>query len=394
MFFSISQQHKNNFSYFYQLGPFSVSTDAGWTEYKKNNYHILYKGYADSEPMDSAIESIIEQNEPTRLGNFCVLVFDSATLKIKTDRYRGFPIWVESGKEITNLIKLDHTAWTDSLIEINPDFTVNETKFDVIGPIDTSYITLDQAVSQINHILEIKTQNFLKTINSPIKTFLSGGVDSLLVYSYLQRYTNNYEIIQCSHVDYDEFWLKNSGTLQNFWGYNQIHHWQESCALTSGAPGDEFMLRSPTTVDLFLKFHGIDMISLLDQDRWKNCLHHTYFNLPKHRNIFLSTQISSVVDRYQLLWNLCNILVNDWQHWHIGNTLTWTPLRDLEITKILLRLPVDNLLGQIMNSDVSCCLIEQNKPGLTKVISDQKNSGNSMKNLVNFYSNILAKSKQ
>ena len=344
--------------------------------------------------MDSAIESIIEQNEPTLLGNFCALVFDSATLKIKTDRYRGFPIWVESGKEITNLIKLDHTVWTDSLIEINTDLTVNETKFDVIGPIDTSYTTIDQVTADINRILETKAQAFTKTIQRPIKSFLSGGVDSLLVYSYLQRYTDDYELVQCSHVDYDEFWLKNSGTVRSFWGYNQIHHWRESCVLTSGAPGDEFMLRSPTTVSVFLKFHEKNMVDLLNKDLWKDCLHYTYFNLPKHQAIFSDENALPNWDRTQLIWNLCNILVNDWQHWHIGNTLTWTPLRDLEIAKLLFRLPVDDLLGQIMNSDISCRLIEQNKPGLTKVISDQKNSGNSMKNLVNFYFSNLAKSAQ
>ena len=394
MFFSISQEHQPNFINFYQLGPFFVSTDAGWKEYKNSSHHVVYKGYADSEPLDSIIESIAEQTEPTRLGNFCALVFDSSTLKIKTDRYRSFPIWIESGQTITNLTRLTDTAWTDSLVEIHPDLTVNETKFDVIGPIDTSYITVDQAVDQINHILETKTQNFIKTIHRPIRAFLSGGVDSLLVDSYLQRYTDNYEMVQCSHVDYDEFWLKNSGTVRNFWGYNQIHHWHDSCVLTSGAPGDEFMLRSPSTVDLFLKFHEKNMIDLLRQATWKDCLHHDYFSLAKHQIIFSNHTELPDWNRSQLLWNLCNILVNDWQHWHIGNTLTWTPLRDLAIVKLLLRLPVDDLLGQIMNSDISRRLIEQNKPGLTRVISDQKNSGNSMKNLADFYYSKWAKSAQ
>lgn len=394
MFFNISQKHQTNFSNFYQLGPFSVSTDAGWREYKNSRHHVVYKGYADNEPMDSVIESIIEQTEPNILGNFCALVFDSKTLKIKTDRYRSFPIWFESGQAITNLHKLTDTAWTDSLVEINTDLTVNETKFDVIGEIDTSNITVDQAVDQINHILKIKTQNFIKTIQRPVRAFLSGGVDSLLVYSYLQRYTDDYEMVQCNHIDYDEFWLKNSGTIQRFWGYTQIHHWRESCVLTSGTPGDEFMLRSPTTVDLYLRFHKKNMIDLLSQDQWKYCLHYNYFTLDKHQTIFSNHSALPDWNRSALIRNICNILVNDWQHWHIGNTLTWTPLRDLEIVKLLLRLPLDDLLGQIMNSDISRRLIEQNKPGLTNVISDQKNSGNSMKNLVDFYFKDLAKSAQ
>lgn len=396
MFFSIAKQYKTNFSRFYQLGSFKISTDAGWTELQQDNHHILYKGYADDGQLGQLLNSIIEQTEPILLGNFCVLAVDlvTNTLKIKTDRYRSFPIYAESTKEVTNLVKLNHTIWADSLVEINPDMTINETKFDVIGAIDTAYTTVDEVVKKINTILENKTQNFVNFIDRPIKTFLSGGVDSLLVYSYLQQYTDNYEMIKCSHIDYDEFWLKNSGTLKTYWGYSQVHHWNDPCILTSGAPGDEFMLRSPVTIDLFLKLQNRNMIDLLNQDCWQGCLHNDYFNLSKNYNIFADNTPLPQWNRQQMIWNLCNIVVNDWQHWHLGNTLTWTPLRDLEIFKLLLCLPVDDAMGQIMNSDISCQLINQNKVGLTSIISDQKNSGNYMKNLVDFYFNTLDKATQ
>jgi hypothetical protein len=78
------------------------------------------------------------------------------------------------------------------------------------------------------------------------------------------------------------------------------------------------------------------------------------------------------------------MVINDWQHWHLGNTLTWTPLRDLEIFKALLRLPADSAVGQIMNSNISLQLIERNRPGLSALISDQKNTGNVMNNLCRF----------
>jgi hypothetical protein len=132
------------------------------------------------------------------------------------------------------------------------------------------------------------------------------------------------------------------------------------------------------------------MTKLLEQDRWKNCLHHTYFSKSKHQEIFQNQSPPTTWSRHDMLWNLCNILANDWQHWHIGNTLTWTPLRDLRIIKLLLRLPVEQALGQIMNSDISRSLIENNCSGLSKYISDQKNSGNVMSNLVDFYFNKSA----
>jgi len=392
MFFSISRQPETNFSHCYQLGNFYVNTDAGWHETAMQQYKIVYKGYSDLYSIEDAVTFMLDQTEPTLLGNFCAIVFDSNSnsIKIKTDKYRSFPIFVDSGHKVTNLTQSEHVAWTDSIVEIYPDLTVNETKFDVIESIDTGFISVEDAVKEIDLILTEKTQNFLSHNKLPFKVFLSGGVDSLLVYSYLQRFTDQYALIKAQHIDYDKFWLKNSSLLAKFWGYKQIHHWSEPCILTSGAPGDEFMLRSPVTTNLFLKAQNYNMVELLEQDSWKNCLHHTYFSQSKHLEIFQNQNPPADWSRHDMLHSLCNILVNDWQHWHIGNTLTWTPLRDLRIIKILLRLPMDEALGQIMNSNISRTLIEKNYPGLTKCISDQKNSGNSMENLVDFYFNHSA----
>jgi len=178
--------------------------------------------------------------------------------------------------------------------------------------------------------------------------------------------------------------LMNSGTVQrSFWGYSQFHHWTKACVLSSGAPGDEFMLRSPSTCDLFLKFYQHHVIDLL-RNQWQDCLHHSYFSKQKHLDIFNTQQLDANWDVATMMWNLCNIVVNDWQHWHLGETLTWTPLRDLEIFKMLLRLPVEQAMGQIFDSKVSLQLIENNKAGLGNLISDQKNSGNPLSNLCDF----------
>ena len=130
----------------------------------------------------------------------------------------------------------------------------------------------------------------------------------------------------------DIFPLLNYDKIASNWGYKQIHHWRESCILTSGAPGDEFMLRSPTTCDLFLKYYNIDIVQLTKEN--PDCLHHEYFLLNKHLDIFNTQQIDTSLTKEQMYKHLCNIIINDWQHWHLGNTLTWTPLRDLEIFKL------------------------------------------------------------
>jgi len=242
-------------------------------------------------------------------------------------------------------------------------------------------LTEYEVVDQIDKILSAKTKSFLSHNQLPIKAHLSGGVDSLLVYSYLKKFDHEHTLINYAHIDYDEFWLKNSGTLAQFWGYRQIHHWKTPCVLTSGAPGDEFMLRSPTTSDRYLKAHQLSMLSLLELPQWQNCLHSAYFKKPAHKEIFQNQLIKSYQTHEHLVWDLCNTIVNDWQHWHIGHTLTWTPLRDLEIFKLLLRLPVNSAVGQILNSQISRTLIDHNQLGLSSAISDQKNVGNVLKNL-------------
>ena len=386
MFFSIDFNPQDNFSYFYQLGDFTLSTDAGWRETVIDNNQIVYKGYADQDHLIKLLPAIISQTQPYLIGNFCVIVHNKNTgdIKIKTDKYRGFPIFI-GNKKITNLTCQESTAWSDDIIEIDCNFNIIRSKFDVIGDICLDPIDLNECINKIDKILNQRTTSFLLHNTLPIKAYLSGGVDSALVYSYLQKYTKQYELLKCNHIDYDEFWLKNSGTLQkNFWGYKQIHHWTTPGVLTSGAPGDEFMLRSPTTSDLLLKFHGMPMTKLLESANWKNCLHYTYFHKDANYKIFQEQQLDTNWAHQDLIWNLCNIVVNDWQHWHLGNTLTWAPLRDLDIFKLLLRLPIDVLLTQIMDSAISIELIENNFPGLSKIISDQKNSGNQFKNLCDF----------
>lgn len=382
MFFSIGRDSKDNFSFHYQLGPFAVSTDAGWNQHCGNSYTAVYKGYADSGPLISLLDQIAQQTQPELFGNFCVIVYDhvSGRLQIQTDRLRSFPIYVNDDS-VTNLIPGAWTAWTDSVISIDRDFVVTESKFDVIGSIDTAPVTTEQVVDLIHQRLTEKTQSFLKFNTLPVRAFLSGGIDSLLVYSYLQRFTQNFDLVKCNIIEYDQFWLQNSGDISGHWAYSQIHHWIDPCVLTSGAPGDEFMLRSPVTVDLFLKYHNIHITDLLKEKTW---LHSLYFNQKKHLDLFQTQTVDHSWSRTQLHWHLCNMVVNDWQHWHLGNTLTWTPLRDLEIFKLLLRLPAAEATAQIMNSDISQQLIEKNSPGLTALISDQKNTGNVMNNLCRF----------
>lgn len=382
MFFCISHKVCENYTQHHHLKPFVINVDAGWSLQKVGKFTVVFKGYADGTDLSQSLDTIVAQREPVYTGNYCVFCYDpdNKNITVHTDRYRGFPIFV-GNREVTNLSPTGRTVWTDGLIVINWNLTVDQIEFDVVGNIDLTPLTHSQVVEQVTDILDRRTQQFLTHNKLPLKSYLSGGVDSLLVYSFLKKHGANTELVDYDHLEYDWFWTQNSGSLRQYWGYQQIHHWRKPCILSSGAPGDEFMLRSPSICNQFLLHRGTSILEQLTAT--PDCIHGQYFALPKHVAFYEGH--TPVADRIELFKTLCNTIINDWQHWHLGNTLTWTPLRDMEIFKLFLRLELNDALGQIMNSAISVNIIENNWPGLSQVISNHKNIGSLLSNFGEYF---------
>ena len=375
MFFNINTHPLANFPCCYAMGDLFVNTDSGWQQRQIDQYDIVYKGYLDRGHLEDSLDHIVSAHEPGHTGNFCVIVFDRQLkiFKIKSDRWRSFPIYLDPQRSINNLVPRDRVAWTDSLISFDSTLEIQEHKFDVIG--DTAPASTD--VKSIRQHLLDRAQRFYDHNLTPIKVFLSGGVDTMLVYSCVLALDLPHEVVWATHVDHDLFWLHNHRDIQTHWGYRQIHHWIQPTMLASGAPGDEFMLRSPTTANFWLLHQNTNVL----QELKPGDLHWSYFNKPKHLELFAQQQqtFSPVVD---VKWHILNTVLNDWQHWHLGNTLTWTPLRDLDLAKMMLCLDPSQIIQQICSSKVSIDIIEMNCPGLAAGISDEKNCGNSLANLV------------
>jgi hypothetical protein len=384
MFFHISKTKQDNFPYNHKTNNFIVSLDEGWnhtTDEHHNN--IWFKGYLDDAILADHVIHISQEEEPKHSGNFCIIkVFDTGLI-VRTDRLRSFPLWYHSEIGLTNLQNIGETYWTDSYIMLNNDLSIIHSKYDVVGTIDDSLLTLDQVIEEVDNILDRKIKLFLDQQSLPIRIFLSGGIDTALIFSYVEKHTNNYKLITGCYTEFDYFYLKNHGKLKNLWGYTQIHHWSESCILASGAPGDEFTARNPLTANLLLKSHNLSIPVLLSNPKYKNCLHYSYYNQQKYFDLW-STQ----KDTYSLKDTIkicCDYNVNDWQHWHLGKTLTWTPLRDIEVFKLFARLNPNDLSDQVMNSVIQLKLIEKNNPKILEYLSPQKNSGDYLQNLTRLY---------
>ena len=381
MFFHISKTNQDNFPHNHITENFVISLDEGWQQtVDQHNNSIWFKGYLDNGLLKDYVLELVKEDIPTHSGLFCIIKIFDKGLIIRTDKLRSFPLRHDITLGLTNLHPIGDPVWTDSIVMLTNNLELLHTKYDVIGEINTELLSFDRVVDQVDALLDLKVKTFLALQTKPIKVFLSGGIDSTFVFSYIQKHTDNYELVLSSHIDYDYFYLKNHGYLKQFWGYSQIHHWKEDTILSSGAPGDEFSCRNPKTVDILLKYHGTSFNEVMNDIKFiDNSLNYKFFKknyLEKIINTPPATNLSDAIRE------CCNYNLNDWQHWHLGRTLTYTPLRDIDMFKLYARLDVNALKEQLMNSAIQIKLIGKNNPKLLDILSPSKNELNYMENLV------------
>lgn len=381
MFFEICDSKRDNFPHNFQHKDLFINLDHGWnTDYDKHNNKLFYKGYLDNYCLEDFLDEIAEQEEPLFTGNFCLIKCFDQGVTFKTDRFRSFPIYYNN-KSLTNLYTLGDPIHTDSFVMITNDLKKIESKFDLFPKSNYKHLSLHDCVSRVDNIITEKFTNFVKFNKLPLKVFLSGGIDTTTLYSYVLKLNIPHVLVKCFHTDLDYFYLKNHHTLSNFWGYRQIHYWTEPSLLLSGAPGDEFTVRSPTTANLMLRYHDLSIDRILENH--KDSLHYRYFL--NYSTLFESQKDAKFQSLNHVIDECLNIILNDYQHWHLGQTICFTPLRDIEIFKSIASLNKDDLINQIFNSIVQKELIKKNAPDLLNCLSTNKNTGNFLENLVNIY---------
>jgi hypothetical protein len=379
MFFSISRSPKINFPNQTQIGDIFINLDEGWHYTKIESKKVFFKGYLDFERLDEHINQIILDEQPKLLGNFCAIVIDE-NIEIKGSKYRSFPIYYDS-LEITNLIQLDKNIGANCIAKFDFDLQPTIETFNIVNSISTELLSFDQSIDLLDSLLSNKVESFLKYNQLPVKIFLTGGLDSMLVYSYIKKYSTNFELLNYQHFEYDYFWMQNYNDIKKFWAYNQLHHWRSPCVLAVGTPGDEFMMRGPLVGNAYLKHFNSNIMELLKNDKFKNCIHYNYFQKESNKRIYAKQEehLASFKNLQLLTHYICHNVYNDFQHWHLGETLTYSPLRDLDITKIILSTDMESVQNQIMDGAISKALIARNDPNLLKYVSPQKNSLDSFK---------------
>lgn len=373
MFFEISKTKNQNYPNNFELRNGTIfNCDLGWQRIEYKHYVIFFKGYClDAIEDEEFYESIITDPTPRFKGNFFCVIADD-TITVTNDDNRGSPLQYVQNQKITNLERDLTPAWSDKYLTVDPLLAVTENHF---SPYTTSYeeIDYDSALDQVDKILCDSFEAFLSKNDKPIKVFLSGGIDTLTMYSYINKFTKNYELVDYEYKKFTHFYRKNWDTkIRKFWGYNQIHSWGDvPTVLLTGGCGDEFFLRGPAMLSVLAEHHDIDTLALVEKN--PHCYHSHYLSKEKNRHYFANKKTFDTSSKKNTLDYIMNNLINDHQHWHIDETVCFTPFKNIEIPGIILNLPRQNVVEQLLEAQFNKDLIIRNNPDDLRLLSNSKN---------------------
>jgi hypothetical protein len=360
MFFTLSKKIDHRFPFNDQFGDYWFSHDSGW-HFSDNTWT---KGYYYPH---------------LNHGNFLKLrMLSNSDIVLEHDSTRGFPLWWDNDKRVlTNLLGAGLQLWSDRAIKITNHCLNDYNCFDYSVNLG-SKISVDHAVDLICENLVAKAEQ-LKHEKIPKKMFLTGGVDTATIYSALKYANVEFELIDYEYIKYDCFLNTNfTDITKSHWGYKQIHHWEHPTMLLTGSCGDEYLMRGPSTVALWSAWHDINLVNMLENNM--NCYHAEYFLNDKNLSIFKRhwEQRNLIRENYQQLAELSeqiiNISCNDFQFWHLGNTITWTPFKDIELLKICMRLDINDLALHFQHATLNRAVIQKLCPTAIDFVSKFKNS--------------------
>jgi len=341
MFFNIGTRPNFNFPTQVQYGNLYVGLDPGWTI--KDN--VATKGLPDT---------------------YCKLIYCDNNIRIEFGDRRKFPIFYDNNN-ISNLIELDHEYKSgESKNFIKGSVTLDSNKEDVsfkkINLNDTDLF------EYLYSYLDDKIKNF--DTDLPINFFPTGGADVSMLISFVLKHKKKYNLLDSEYKAMDYFTCHNRNTVGRFWAYRDIHYWREPSILLSGTHGDEMMLRNPMHAYMLGKANGEDILQDLKNN--DNYYHSHYYLRNKHQDSYRKADdLNLSLDNVRKF-----ILENnafDYQYWHMGETLTWTPLNDLKITNILLNFSYSEIKNQLLDAGITKKIICRNNPVHLKLMSKNKN---------------------
>jgi hypothetical protein len=108
--------------------------------------------------------------------------------------------------------------------------------------------------------------------------------------------------------------------------------------------------------------------------------HYHYFREAEKYNIYNSQRQdphikSIIINKKSVTDYILGMCLNDHQHWHLGNTLTFTPFKDIRILSTMLEMEKTDLAFCIADARLQRTLIARNNPALLSCLDQYKNQG-------------------
>jgi hypothetical protein len=354
MFFSISKQQQDDFPNHIKWGEFCIDFDNGWTVTDSS----ITKGYE---------------------GKSCEINYVDDTVHLTAGVRQTFPVFVDDENFIVSNLFDNSNLFVGSI-------TITPTKIHRIEHTAPKFVNLnlsdDEIINQIDSIIENSILNVKH--DKPVKLFLTGGVDTLLMAAYVVKNKIPHELITSEHFDLDYFLCHNRSKLKKYWAYKSLQHYREPTILLSGSNGDEMLGRHPADVCMVLNYFNEDIVEISKQQQ---IYHSKYFLREKFIAEYEKIKQIKFSSEQDLKQHIVFRNSRDFQHWHLGNTITYSPYDNLDLINLVLNLSYPMLKTQMLDAGVQKLLIERNAPSLLRFLSDDKNS-NNFKKLASLYEGL------
>lgn len=307
-----------------------LQLDAGWKKYKK--------GYIKTIGTESIkIDTI---HKKVYLNTFSIpYYYNDNTLS-------SFPF------PKLSLIPYDHDICFDSTLSV----VYNHKK-------NISSYTKEKI--NVDNFVEFIIDSAGKTFDTNTKYLIpqSHGLDSTTVQAIMDYYNIDYKPYKVKGFSKNKFYNQ---LQQIHWGFRQTPYYKNSVSIVTGFYGDEYILRNPVYVQYRLFEDNID-------------LHKQFLKFPNsYMHDFYMMYYKKKTSSLKVNQNYLQIILNDWQMWHVNNCQIVNPFFNKEILFKGLSLDADSIIKQSIDGFISKEIIKRTNPKLLTTLDNKKNASDPL----------------
>lgn len=378
MYFELSSTKNPKFTEFNQISDnFYLSSDIGWVSYKKKNATVYFKGYQLTDFTEAKfIDQIIKDPTPKFNGFFIAIIcYNNGKIVVTFDMDRGTHIHYNSENIFVSNILTDERGTQVVggkeyiIIENNslstPSYNLLEKYFDFTP------MSEEEGIEAIDLVIRKNIQTMLSKNKDPIIVMITGGVDTILAFSYLKQYTSNYKILTYEHIDFTEFICKNWAMFKKRNSAEGLLHFHGRNLIVSGGWGDERLIRDPRMSNLNFKLHGSSVLNEVEEHVGE--YQYQVAQLPGYKQGYAEQENMPPLDKLETYKEMYNISIHVRNWGHVEENIYFSPLKDLQLTNYTLRMPYEVQKKQFFDGYLAKKLIERNDPDLLNYVSKYKN---------------------